>query len=1452
MRLPDFSDLLASYRSDFVGRQWLSDRLFALLDERDCRIVVLIAGPGMGKTAFLAHLASEHPDWPRYFIRRDSRRFLQSGDARTFLLTVGGQLAALRPKLFAAENLEIIVRQHIADVPMTGNVTALTVDQLRASPFFKISIQVDQEIGRVEGKVTGIHIPLMTVDDRQYSVPDLQYLGLVYPLKALAESDPKARVVVLVDALDELRYSPIDSAQNVVQALTRMPELSKLENLRFVVSSRPESGMIDELLSCEGARHLCMKATEAENLSDLQDYADAAVEELGKFNAFDADVEPPKWAEKLVKKAAGNFLYLKSVLGPIREAASDPAKRDRLPTLITIDTLPADLSGLYDHFLRCVRGWCGKEFPKKTWRGYLAPVLSALAVAQEPLTQDQLANFANLKIRDVLLLLEELRQFVDELAGPPTRYRIYHTSFAQYLTDPGAGIHYLAPVDCHRQVANAYGASAGSCDDVNLEKIDDYGLAHLAGHLRSAAWNDALHTLVGGRWAGIHEKREGTLAGFLADVAAARSAAEAASDLGLTTRYALFEASVHRLADSLPPALIRRLVEERLWTARQALKVAAQLTDDERRTETLVAIAPALSPDLFAEALALVRSLPRPWMRAEALGALITPAPTAARDEIASEALTNLENMECPTDRARILALFADKLPPSTFGGALDLACAIPFPDTRAEALAALVPHVPADLLNRARAAVDDASGGAGPARPAMANALAAIARRLSGIAQASAWRRTLHAAMAIEDERDRADTLARLAAEWPSKLLPSILHSVSRLADPAARANAVAAFLPVCPARELTALLDAGLSGIPQLPIGTDPIRTRALAAFLPGQAAQPADRDRVLRAAFAESARDAYAGTKAAGLALLIPYVAEGEQDALRQKTLEHIRQPDNNFRRAETMAVLAAQLLPVQRRELIDLASEFAEDDRVRALEGMVDFLAPDELEAALDAVPSIADDERRYRLISSLTRRLAPSSLSRAVAVTRALHDGDEQATALANLARQLPPARCPITPDELFSRATSIASTRARAESLIHLAGWLPAPMNVAAWDQRASALRACDYFGRRQVLRLIAAEMPAPVPEPVLHVIGDFWTIDREEALLALAPVLPPSLIAARIDPAFDLAVADSRGEALARIVPCLSVDARAGVLHRVLDWDDATERAVMLRLLAPVLTPDEAIQTLATLNGAPESDDYARALAAVLPKLPSDRRNRCASDLIGSLAHVSWQQRVEIFGELAGSVCLSSKLTDKALRHAREIEDPITRSKALTALLPGLGKDKQASIAAEAVAPLETVIPGSGGLGSAPDRFEILFAVAAWRDAVPRWLDLFWNTYEMSYAHWRAEALTKLAHLMPEDSPQLLARSIADGAAWVIGNTARTADERAEAWSGLVPEWQQLSADDAHAVWNTGLRALAARPRPEVLLALALFAPIIGRLGKVPDIVAMMNGIDEACRIWP
>ena len=39
----------------------------------DCRFVLLTAAPGAGKSTFMAQLAKDHEDWPRYFIRRDQR-----------------------------------------------------------------------------------------------------------------------------------------------------------------------------------------------------------------------------------------------------------------------------------------------------------------------------------------------------------------------------------------------------------------------------------------------------------------------------------------------------------------------------------------------------------------------------------------------------------------------------------------------------------------------------------------------------------------------------------------------------------------------------------------------------------------------------------------------------------------------------------------------------------------------------------------------------------------------------------------------------------------------------------------------------------------------------------------------------------------------------------------------------------------------------------------------------------------------------------------------------------------------------------------------------------------------------------------------------------------------------------------------------------------------------------
>src|SRR5688500_12306001 len=111
VKLTEFSELIDSYTADFVGRGWLVKQVDTLLADPGCRFVVLTGSAGAGKSAFMAQLATTHPQWLRYFIRRDSRELLRPSDGKTFFLTIGGQLATLQPDLFKPEKLKIIVRQ---------------------------------------------------------------------------------------------------------------------------------------------------------------------------------------------------------------------------------------------------------------------------------------------------------------------------------------------------------------------------------------------------------------------------------------------------------------------------------------------------------------------------------------------------------------------------------------------------------------------------------------------------------------------------------------------------------------------------------------------------------------------------------------------------------------------------------------------------------------------------------------------------------------------------------------------------------------------------------------------------------------------------------------------------------------------------------------------------------------------------------------------------------------------------------------------------------------------------------------------------------------------------------------------------------------------------------------------------------------------------------------------
>lgn len=57
----------------FLPRAWLTGAIEAQLSGPDCRYVLLQVPSGAGKSTVMACMTGDHPDWLRYFIRRDSR-----------------------------------------------------------------------------------------------------------------------------------------------------------------------------------------------------------------------------------------------------------------------------------------------------------------------------------------------------------------------------------------------------------------------------------------------------------------------------------------------------------------------------------------------------------------------------------------------------------------------------------------------------------------------------------------------------------------------------------------------------------------------------------------------------------------------------------------------------------------------------------------------------------------------------------------------------------------------------------------------------------------------------------------------------------------------------------------------------------------------------------------------------------------------------------------------------------------------------------------------------------------------------------------------------------------------------------------------------------------------------------------------------------------------------------
>ncbi|MCZ7567096.1 MAG: AAA family ATPase [Ardenticatenaceae bacterium] len=460
----DFSGYIDERARGFTGREWI----FAAINDwlttsNGPSFFVLTGEPGSGKTAIAGRLTqfSEGEAEPPAALPA-----LRPGFLSAVHFCWAQEWRWINPRVFAESLALQLSRHHPA-------FARILVEQSKDR---QIRIEIEQRVEQVAGgSVTGIIINRLDVG----GVPPHEAFIRVLrdPLKTLFDEGAVQQLVILVDGLDEaLLYK---DGVGIVPLLARSKDLPA--GLRFLVTSRPENEILRILRGYRpepGVFSLTSNGNLANSRDDVKQHV---LRTLGGrpslAGKLAAGFSTEQFATVVREKSDGNFLYVSFLLEML-------ASQQEEITQQSLDELPAGLDAIYIEFLERLVG-----DDQDAWEKKYAPILGTLAVAQEALTEGQLAGFIGMNASHVRSILTTLRQLLDaDDSQPATRrtYALYHRSFADFLLDGDRAEEYWCEArEQHRRIVDFYRALVGSWPNARWERFDAYGLRHLVGHLQS-------------------------------------------------------------------------------------------------------------------------------------------------------------------------------------------------------------------------------------------------------------------------------------------------------------------------------------------------------------------------------------------------------------------------------------------------------------------------------------------------------------------------------------------------------------------------------------------------------------------------------------------------------------------------------------------------------------------------------------------------------------------------------------------------------------------------------------------------------------------------------------------------------------------------------------------------------------------------------------------------------
>jgi alkylhydroperoxidase/carboxymuconolactone decarboxylase family protein YurZ len=690
---------------------------------------------------------------------------------------------------------------------------------------------------------------------------------------------------------------------------------------------------------------------------------------------------------------------------------------------------------------------------------------------------------------------------------------------------------------------------------------------------------------------------------------------KAIPDLG---RYQ--DRAIEKLAPLLPEHFRARVVT-----------IAESAADDFTRGRCLVALAPYLSADLLAQAVALTAD--RPSHEDYRVSALVKLAPYLP-DDLHAQAMKAADTISTDYKRVKAQIALAVHAPAKSQAAELSQALAALWAHVTygwLDPLAELAPRLAPDVAlqsvlsstlssdeKRSQALVVLAPYLAGASLTEALSAAAAI-----GIVRFRVEALTALALQASANQRRDALTMA-LAASSSTHIAVYKAEFLSRLAPHAPESDQYADF---------AGALDATAVSSDSRNAGTLP----RLAPYLPP--------DLLARAVDAAAAISDghYRSTALTGLAPYLP------PDLLARAVDAAADISDGSYlSRSTALTGLAPYLPPDLLGRAVDAAANIDRQlESLTALCGLVPYLpAAKQLPVLTEistlsktAISSVVTDRFHWMVFTAMAPHLHGDALTEAVASAAALSEPDWRARSLMVLAEHLPPEQrfaalaqalrgirygdfevmselAPLLPPELLAEAVEWAIdlrfAPARPDALKSLVPYLPPELLARA----VKAVLAMPDREAAKYLSSLAPHLPADlIGQATTRALGfTSSSTTRASVLVSLVPYLPAEKQAAIIAPALE-AASESRTEAGAKsliaLLPYLSAGERAGVVAQALDDADYMAAGgyggTSLVKLVPYLPANMLTRAVIAAAAISQETDRAKTLAGLAPYLPVD-----------------------------------------------------------------------------------------------------------------------------------------------------------------------------------------------------------------------------------------------------